>query len=78
MAARKKSLVAGWRIAMSPQVEDPLSERLLWKEFRAGEKIIVDAEPDPESPGNKLHITFRSVEGFLPPTSELAGTAPAE
>ena len=27
----------------------PLSERLLYKEFRAGEIIIVDAEPDPES-----------------------------
>jgi len=66
------------RRAIQRYVEDPLSERLLWKEFRAGEKIIVDAEPDPESPGNTRHITFRSVEGFLPPTSELAGTAPVE
>jgi ATP-dependent Clp protease ATP-binding subunit ClpC len=66
------------RRAIQRYVEDPLSERLLWKEFRAGEKVIVDAEPDPESAGNKKHITFHSVEGFVPPTTELAGTAPAE
>jgi ATP-dependent Clp protease ATP-binding subunit ClpC len=24
-------------------VEDPLSEKLLWKEFKAGETVIVDA-----------------------------------
>src|SRR4051794_22022548 len=66
------------RRAIQRYIEDPLSERLLWKEFRAGEKVIVDAEPDPETPGNPLHITFRSVEGFLPPSTELAGTAPAE
>ena len=66
------------RRAIQRYVEDPLSERLLWKEFRAGEKVIVDAVPDPESAGNKKHITFHSVEGFVPPTTELAGTAPAE
>ncbi|HET7482927.1 MAG TPA: ATP-dependent Clp protease ATP-binding subunit [Actinomycetota bacterium] len=27
-------------------VEDPLSEKILWKEFHAGEMIIVDIEPD--------------------------------
>ena len=37
------------RRAIQRLVEDPLSERLLWKEFRAGETIIVDAEVDPES-----------------------------
>jgi ATP-dependent Clp protease ATP-binding subunit ClpC len=38
-------------------VEDPLSEKLLWKEFRAGQTIIVDArdgemifEPSPAPP----------------------------
>src|SRR5688572_29184899 len=49
------------RRAIQRLVEDPLSERLLWKEFRAGETIIVDAEDDPES-GKKV-ITFRSIEG---------------
>ena len=37
------------RRAIQRMVEDSLSERLLWKEFRAGETIIVDAEVDPES-----------------------------
>ena len=43
------------RRAIQRLVEDPLSERLLWKEFRAGETIIVDAEVDPESPGRDGH-----------------------
>jgi ATP-dependent Clp protease ATP-binding subunit ClpC len=47
-------------------VEDPLSERILWKEFRAGETIVVDAEGD--------EIVFRSVQGFEPPPVELAET----
>ena len=59
------------RRAIQQFVEDPLSERILWKEFRAGETIIVDAEnvgtPD-------AGIVFRSVEGFEPPPVELAGT----
>ncbi|GIU84789.1 MAG: ATP-dependent Clp protease ATP-binding protein [Acidimicrobiales bacterium] len=54
------------RRAIQRLVEDPLSERLLWKEFRAGETIIVDAEDDPES-GRRV-ITFRSIEGFEPPS----------
>jgi hypothetical protein len=36
------------RRAIQRLVEDPLSERLLWKEFRAGETIIVDVGIDPE------------------------------
>jgi ATP-dependent Clp protease ATP-binding subunit ClpC len=59
------------RRAIQRNVEDPLSERLLWKEFRAGETIIVDAETDAES--GELEITFRAVEGFEPPPMELAG-----
>jgi ATP-dependent Clp protease ATP-binding subunit ClpC len=31
------------RRAIQQMVEDPLSERILWKEFRAGETVIVDA-----------------------------------
>jgi ATP-dependent Clp protease ATP-binding subunit ClpC len=60
------------RRAIQRMVEDPLSERLLWKEFRAGEHIIVDAEPDPET-GDRV-ITFRAVEGLQPPPMELAET----
>jgi ATP-dependent Clp protease ATP-binding subunit ClpC len=37
------------RRALQRLVEDPLSERLLWKEFRAGQIIVVDVEVDPES-----------------------------
>ena len=32
------------RRALQRLVEDPLSEKILWKEFRAGETIIVDVE----------------------------------
>ena len=61
------------RRALQRLVEDPLSERLLWKEFRAGEKILVDAEDDPDEPGSE-RICFRAVEGFEPPpVEELAG-----
>jgi ATP-dependent Clp protease ATP-binding subunit ClpC len=65
------------RRAIQRLVEDPLSERLLYKEFRAGEIIIVDAEADPESPGERA-IVFRSIEGFQPPPVELAEAGPAE
>jgi ATP-dependent Clp protease ATP-binding subunit ClpC len=57
-------------------VEDAMSERLLWKEFRAGETVIVDAEPDPET-GERV-ITFRAIEGFEPPSVELAEAGPAD
>ena len=59
------------RRAIQRMVEDPLSEKLLLKEFRAGEIVVVDVEDDPESPGDK-RIVFRSVEGFSPPPMELA------
>jgi len=57
-------------------VEDPLSERLLQKEFRAGEIIIVDVEPPPDpraevpegkAPKVERSIVFRAIEGFEPP-----------
>jgi ATP-dependent Clp protease ATP-binding subunit ClpC len=58
------------RRALQRLVEDPLSEKILWKEFRAGETIIVDIEPD--EIGEPV-IVFRTVEGFQPPPVELAG-----
>jgi ATP-dependent Clp protease ATP-binding subunit ClpC len=63
------------RRAIQHLVEDPVSERMLMKEFRAGEIIVVDAEDDPET-GERV-ITFRAVEGFTPPTmeAELAETS---
>jgi len=54
-------------------VEDPLSERLLWKEFRAGEIVVVDVEDDPDEPGAE-RVCFQATEGFEPPPVEqLAG-----
>jgi ATP-dependent Clp protease ATP-binding subunit ClpC len=64
------------RRAIQRLVEDPLSERLLWKEFRAGQTIQVDAEPDPET-GERV-ITFTAVEGFEPPPVSEPAAAGAE
>ena len=44
------------RRAIQQFVEDPLSERILWKEFRVGETIIVDVEDG--------EFVFRTVEGL--------------
>jgi ATP-dependent Clp protease ATP-binding subunit ClpC len=64
------------RRAIQRFVEDPLSERLLYKQFRAGEIVIVDTGANPET--GETEIVFRSVEGFEPPaTPELAETGPA-
>src|SRR5204862_3662386 len=60
------------RRALQRLVEDPISEQLLYKNFRAGDMIIVDTEVDPESLKGELKIVFRSVEGFEPPAIELA------
>ena len=65
------------RRALQRLVEDPLSESILNKQFRAGEIIVVDAEPDPDKPGEK-RVAFRTVEGFNPPPMELAEAGPAE
>ena len=62
------------RRAIQRLVEDPLSERLLHKEFRAGEIIVVDVEPDPLNEGG-LIVVFRAIEGFEPPEPELERTA---
>ena len=62
------------RRAIQRLVEDPLSERLLHKEFRAGEIVIVDVEPDPLNEG-RFVVVFRAIEGFEPPEPELERTA---
>jgi ATP-dependent Clp protease ATP-binding subunit ClpC len=58
------------RRAIQRFIEDPLSEKILWKEFHAGETIVVDVADD--------DITFRTVEGFEPPPVELAGSGSTE
>ncbi len=64
------------RRALQRLVEDPLSEKILWKEFRAGETIIVDIEDDAES--GEPAIVFRSIEGLQPPPVEMAGAGSGE
>jgi ATP-dependent Clp protease ATP-binding subunit ClpC len=54
------------RRAIQRLVEDPLSEKLLWKELHTGETILVDAEGE--------EIVFRMIEGIEPPPVELAGS----
>jgi len=63
------------RRAIQRHIEDSLSEKILYKEFSAGEIIVVDTADDPDNPGKKI-FTFTAVEGFVPPSSvELATTA---
>ncbi|MGK2947211.1 MAG: ATP-dependent Clp protease ATP-binding subunit [Acidimicrobiales bacterium] len=64
------------RRAIQRLIEDVLSEKLLYKEFRAGQLVVVDAEPDAES--GEMALTFRAVEGFEPPPMELAEAGPSE
>ncbi|WP_420452558.1 ATP-dependent Clp protease ATP-binding subunit [Ilumatobacter sp.] len=66
------------RRAIQRHVEDALSEKILYKEFSAGEIIVVDTEDDPDREG-KQRFTFEAVEGFVPPASvelELTATEP--
>jgi ATP-dependent Clp protease ATP-binding subunit ClpC len=60
------------RRAIQQMIEDPLSERLLWKEFRVGETIVVDVTEGDEGP----ELKFTAIEGFQPPEIEMAGSAP--
>ncbi|MEZ5270298.1 MAG: ATP-dependent Clp protease ATP-binding subunit [Microthrixaceae bacterium] len=62
------------RRAIQRLVEDPLSERLLWKEFRAGQIIKADLEPDPDNEGES-RIVVTGEEGFVPPPVEELETA---
>ena len=63
------------RRALQRLVEDPLSEKLLNKEFSAGDIVLVGVEDDPDRPGEQ-RVTFSSVPGFQPPAAvELAGAS---
>ena len=48
------------RRALQRMVEDPLSERILWKEFRAGETVVVDVENEAPNHGRVGGIVFRT------------------
>ncbi len=57
------------RRAIQRYVEDALSERILYKEFHAGEIVVVDADEE------KDEIVFRAIEGFDPGPVELEDAA---
>ncbi len=60
------------RRAIQRRIEDVLSEKLLYKEFRAGQIILVDVA---ENEDGEKDLTFNAHEGFQPPsTPELAET----
>ena len=60
------------RRAIQRMIEDQLSEKLLYKEFRAGQIIVVDVATDEEG---EQALNFTAHEGFQPPsTPELAET----
>ena len=64
------------RRAIQQMVEDPLSEKLLWKEFRVGQTVVVDVEADPDAEEDGAErLTFTAIDGFEPPELELAGSA---
>ena len=65
------------RRAIQRQIEDQLSEKILYKQFNAGQIIVVDTEDDPDNVG-KRRMTFRAVEGIVAPSEPpLAGDTPA-
>jgi len=59
------------RRAIQRLLEDPLSEKLLAKEFTAGEIIVVDTEQVPDGPAGELQLTFSAIPGFEPPEIEM-------
>jgi ATP-dependent Clp protease ATP-binding subunit ClpC len=65
------------RRAIQRYVEDPLSEKILWKEYEAGDMVIVDVEKPEDS--EEETIVFRKAE--RPPDHppiELAGAGTGE
>ena len=56
------------RRAIQQLVEDPLSERILWKEFRVGETIVVDVEESPID-GEGPQLSFTAIEGIRAPAA---------
>ncbi|HVA70279.1 MAG TPA: ATP-dependent Clp protease ATP-binding subunit [Acidimicrobiales bacterium] len=59
------------RRAIQQYVEDPLSEKILFKEFHAGQTIVVDAAEGDDG----IFLTFEGVEG-LPPSVDFEDSTP--
>ena len=60
------------RRAIQRHVEDALSERILYKEFEAGQIVVVDVDEEADD------IVFRSIDGFDPEPVELEDAATSE
>ena len=60
------------RRAIQRHVEDALSERILYKEFHAGQIVVVDVDEDADE------IVFRSIDGFDPGPVELEDATSTE
>ncbi|MCL4313178.1 MAG: ATP-dependent Clp protease ATP-binding subunit [Actinobacteria bacterium] len=54
------------RRAIQQLIEDPLSERILWKELRIGDTVVIDSDG--------TEIIFRTADSIPPSPIELAGT----
>jgi ATP-dependent Clp protease ATP-binding subunit ClpC len=65
------------RRAIQRLLEDPLSEKILWKEFEAGDTILVAVETDEVT--NRRGLVFRKAERSPDhPPVEMAGVAEGE
>ena len=61
------------RRAIQRMIEDVLSEKILYKEFHAGQIVVIDVG---ENEDGEKELVFTPHEGFQPPpTPELAGTS---
>ena len=60
------------RRAIQRYVEDALSERILYKEFHAGQIVVVDADEESDE------IVFTSMDGFDPGEVELEDASTSE
>jgi ATP-dependent Clp protease ATP-binding subunit ClpC len=61
------------RRTIQRDIEDNLSERILFNELKPGQIVVVDCEGDPEDP-DKSHLTFRGADKAV----EVPETVPAE
>jgi len=61
------------RRAIQQLIEDELSEKLLWKEFRVGQTIVIDTETGEDG---ETKLSFAAIDGFEPPELALAGSEP--
>ena len=63
------------RRAIQRLVEDEISTKILWKEFQAGQTVVVDTEPDPDDPTKKkIVLQVSETPAAIEAPAELAGS----